>query len=180
MSFDEGGGVEEEIEFSLISDDYVDRMAERVKKLKEIAREAEEAKKALEGAGISPADIANEGGDPASGGIFGGETGKFIGFKQGQQIAGGVKSSGRDTVSRSPAAHDPESGEFLKMQGDVEAMKEAIDLLKAENLKHKMTIGELKQKEAQVISGVNQALGAIRNPMGFAQGKGNTIVGLRT
>ena len=172
MSYDDTDGVVEDIELSLISDDYVDRMQERVEKLKTIAREAEEAKKALEGAGISPSDTATNEVDAPSGGIFGGETGKFIDFKKAQQISGGVSGSAtRDVVSRAPAPHDPMTGEFLKMQDDIEAMKEAMDLLRAETIKHKMTLQELKQKESQVIGGISQGLGAIRNPFGFIQGK---------
>ena len=172
MSQDDTDGVVEDIEISLISDDYVDRMQERVEKLKTLAREAEEAKKTLEGAGIAPSDIATNEVDAPSGGIFGGETGKSINFKRAKQIGGGVSgSSSRDFVSRAPAPHDPVTGEFLKMMDDVEAMKDAIALLKAENYKHRMTLGELKGKEAKVIGGINQALGAINNPAGFLQGK---------
>jgi len=164
--------VEDEFDLNLISDEQLDKLEQQADRLQKASDKIKQSQQDLGG---SPADINFSQEDPASGGIFGGETGGFIGFSQGQKITGGVRGSSiRDKLSRSPAPFDPETGMFIQALDEVEA---AMDLLRAEVNQNKAKIeqnvsrmSELIQAEREVLGGATQALGAVANPIGFLKG----------
>lgn len=163
--------VEDEFDLNLISDEQLDKLEAQADRLQ---AQADRIKKATQDLAGAPVDIDLGEEEPETGGIFGGETAGFIGFKEAQKITGGARQSAiRDKYSRAPAPFDPEMG-FVK---DMDQMQDAIDLLEAEVEKNREVIQqntsrltELSQAQREFFGKAQQAVGAFSNPMGFIRG----------
>ena len=127
------------------------------------------------------------------------DVGGKVYFKQGKKIYGSVK--GQDNKdNRTPAPIDAKTGQFLqnmekKYANQAKVVQKLIDEVKSgkltlgemENHKRKIQkltldvsqiskttnekIQEIKNVQQTILSNVNQGLSAVKNPLGFAQGK---------
>ncbi len=144
--------VEDEVDLRTISAEELEQINKDYEALEEKAREIEQTKNKVKAnmaevnaiAGGAPTDVGQSGTEDG-GGIFGGETSKFIGFQQ-------AKGRAKGDVVR------PGSG----LVAGAAPIQRKEKIITERNL-----VDILKQKEHEITNRLQQGLGAVGDPLGF-------------